>query len=375
MRAACFAAALLLVMLGLSIPVFCEENYEQSVLDSLSEAAEQIEGAEDYELFYGTLEESGEGLIEFLSAEQILERVVGVGKSALGEATSLLVVLLGLVLLCAVCKSIVEAMCSPALVHGAQFVSSAAICSAIVSSQLTSSEMVSDFFERLGNLMGSLIPIGGTVLAMGGNVMTASVATATLYAMLSLTVGICSSSVMPVCFVSGTAAVCSALAGGSMLEGFCAAVKKVYNFVLGLVMSVFVFVLGAQTTIAAAADTAAARSGKFISSVLIPVVGGAIGDTVRTLAGSVSYIKSVVGVGGIVLVAVLTLPVLAKLLLCRLAFLVAGTVSQMLGCERESRLLGELGNIYGFLVGAVSICSVAFAVAIAMFVRCTVAIE
>jgi hypothetical protein len=81
---------------------------------------------------------------------------------------------------------------------------------------------------------------------------------------------------------------------------------------------------------------------------VIPGIGGAVGDTVRTLAGSVSYIKNVVGVGGIALIVVLTLPTLISLLLSRLVLLVTSTVAGMLGCSREGRLLSELGNIYGF---------------------------
>ncbi len=374
MKKALFVTILALLCVLLCIDAFAED-YEKDILGSMSEAAENVEGAENFELFGEDVSQSGDNLLEFLSAERVLDELFGIGKEAASEALSLMLVLLGLVLICAVCKGAFASDRHSALATGAEFVSTAAICAAILRCGLSSAERVADFFERLEGLMASIIPISGAVLAMGGNVMSAGVSTATLYLMMSFTGGVCAASVMPVCFVSGTAAVCSSLSGGAVLDGFCGAVKKIYNFILGLVVSVFVFVLGTQMSIASAADTAAARAGKFVSSVVIPGVGGAIGDTIRTLAGSVAYIKSIVGVGGIVLVALLTLPILANLLLCRLAFLVSSVAAQMLGCDRESRLLCELGNIYGFLVGAVSICSVAFAVAMALFVKCTVAIE
>ena len=138
-------------------------------------------------------------------------------------------------------------------------------------------------------------------------------------------------------------------------------------------MTVLVFVLGAQTTIAVSADTAAARGAKLLTGTVIPVVGGAVGDTLRTVAGSVQYIKSVVGVGGIILALALTLPTLISLLLFRLVFILTSGFADMLGCKTEGRLLSELGNVYGCLVGAVAICSVAFVIALGIFVRCTVA--
>ena len=139
-------------------------------------------------------------------------------------------------------------------------------------------------------------------------------------------------------------------------------------------MTVLVFVLGAQTAIAGAADTAAARGAKLISSTVIPVVGGAVGDTLRTVAGSVSYVKSVVGVGGIVLIILLTLPPIISVLLTRTVFLLTSNLARMLGCGREGRLLDEMGNVYGTLLATVSVCSVALCVGLGIFVRCAVAI-
>ena len=81
------------------------------------------------------------------------------------------------------------------------------------------------------------------------------------------------------------------------------------------------------------------------------------------------------GIGGIVLLAALTLPTLISLLLNRLVLLITGALAHTLGCKREGQLLSEMGNVYGFLLGAVSICSIAFAVALALFVKCAVAIE
>ena len=99
-----------------------------------------------------------------------------------------------------------------------------------------------------------------------------------------------------------------------------------------------------------------------------------MGDTLRVVAGSVEYVKSIVGVGGIMLLAYITLPTLISLLLSRLALLVSATAAQMLGCSRECKLLSELGSVYGFLTGTVAVCASAFAIALGIFVRCTAAV-
>lgn len=320
------------------------------------------------------IEESGQKLMELMKPERIAEEIAGTVGSALPEALSLLAVISGLVIISAVCTHIAEGMTSGSLAAGFGFCSAAAIITAIVSVQYGIIERVGTFFDRLSSLMGSMIPITGVVWAMGGNVGTASVGTAALYALLTATQKLCAETVFPVCYVMGMSAMCAGLSGGGMLAGFTGAVKKTYNFFVAALMTVLVFALGAQTTIAISADTAAARGAKLLSSTVIPVVGGAVGDTLRTVAGSVQYVKSVVGIGGILFVLAVTLPTLISLLLFRLVFLLTGSMAEALGCQRESRLLSELGNVYGCLVGAVAICSVAFAVALGIFVKCAVAV-
>ncbi len=321
------------------------------------------------------IDAAADSLLELLTPSEVLNRLVGISGEAFERAAGLFCMLAATVLLCAVLRALCMSASGETLGKGVSFLCAAIVCGSVSVSTVSALGEVSEYFDKIGALMSGMVPTLGAVWAMGGNIGTASAGSATLYAMLSLVGGICTATVMPVCYISGAAAVCSSLSGGGILDGFCRAVSKIHTALLGILMSVFVFVLGAQTSVTAAADTAALRSGKVLSSIVIPNVGGALGDSLRTLAGSVSYIKNVVGIGGVVLVLTLTLPTAVWLALCRLAFLLASTLAASLGCEREGGLLGELGNIYALLLGAVCICAVSFIIALSLFLKCTVAIE
>ena len=91
---------------------------------------------------------------------------------------------------------------------------------------------------------------------------------------------------------------------------------------------------------------------------LIPVVGGALGDSFRTVASGVSFLKSTVGVGAMLVLFLMLLPVLISLLTTRLSMQISVAVSDLLGCEAESRLLAELLHVWGLLIAVVSLCSV-----------------
>ena len=97
-------------------------------------------------------------------------------------------------------------------------------------------------------------------------------------------------------------------------------------------------------------------------------------DTLRTLSSSVGYLKSICGIGGIMFIILLVLPTLITLLLTRAVFILAVAVADLVGCENESKLLSELGSVYGVLVAVISMCSVMFILALTIFVRCTVAL-
>ena len=358
---------------------FCIGSYAQSteedkVFDSFSEAAEQVTDATGEQMaqdLSGEPEDIAENVLEMLSPQRALSEILGIGYASLSRVVKLLCVLLGVVAISAVCNSVGDAMSG---VSGKfAFLSSAVIITVILGVQMDIILGVADFFDRLGALMGSMIPITGAVWAMGGNVTGAGVGTLTLGAMLIFLERFCRVSVIPVSCICLVAAITTGLSDG-ILEGFSAGVKKIYGFIIGVVMTVLVFCLGAQTSITSAADTLTARGGKALASAVIPGVGGAVGDTLRTVAGSVSYIKSVVGIGGILLIAAVTLPTLIGLLLTRAVILVSSVAADMLGCRREQKMLTELGNVYGLLVGAVSISSVAFVVALGIFIKCTVAV-
>lgn len=375
-RAAVFTVLVCIMTAFFTVYTFADETINDSIMDGLYDAAEKATDGSEEEIsegYSGSIEDLGSFTVDILSPQEAITRLFGFTATALPSALRLLTVLLGLVALSAVCNSLCDSV--GGATEGFGFLSTAVITSAIVGSQMELIFDVESFFERLGALMASMIPITGSVWAMGGNVSTATVGTVTLGVMLGFVERFCAVTVVPICCVCLTAAISSGLSDSGLLEGFSSGVKKVYGFFVGMVMTVFVFCLGTQTTITSAADTVTARGAKTLASTLIPGIGGAVGDTLRTVAGSVGYIKSVVGVGGIILLAVLTLPVLMGLLLARGALLIASTAADMLGCKREHKLLVEMSNVYGLLIGAVSVCAIAFAVALGLFVKCTVAAE
>ena len=94
----------------------------------------------------------------------------------------------------------------------------------------------------------------------------------------------------------------------------------------------------------------------------------------RTVASSVRYLKGVFGVGGIVAVALLTLPVVITLLLTRAVFSICSTFADIIGCDEESKLLASFSNVYGCALAVVAGVGMTFVLALCIFIKTAIAV-
>lgn len=315
-----------------------------------------------------------EGIEKLVSAEYLIDFLSSLFEVELGASLVLLGRLCGLLLISAVFAAFKSSIASATLSNAFGFCTTCAMFGAIVETLNVQMSAVSLFFERLNSLMVGMVPITCSVWAIGGNVSTAANAAGTLYAFLAVSEVICAKGIIPVCSLCTVFAICRGVSPTLRLEGFSSAIRRCYTFLIGLIMTILLAVLSSQSILSSSADTIGARGAKMITATIIPVVGGSVSETLRTLGASVQYIKSVIGVSAIAFIVILLLPTLISLIVRRFVYLIAGSVADLLGCERESRLICEIGNVSGFMIAVVSMCSVMFILGFNIFIRTTVAV-
>lgn len=317
----------------------------------------------------------GQTLESVITPKYIFSVLSGMLDGGISSAATLLLALAGLLILSSLIRAVIDATESGALSGTFRVCSSVAIFAVIIGTETAHLERSVEALGNLNSLMEGMIPISGIIWATGGNIGTASASGATFYAFLAFCERLCVKAVTPVCLLLTATSLCSAISSDIKLGGVSSAVKKTYNFTVSLVMSLLVAILGIQTTLTSASDGLGAKAAKLVSSTFIPVVGGSVGETLRSVAGSVEYVKSVFGISVIIFIIFMIAPTLITVLLTRGVFLIAGGVADMLGCDRESKLLGEMGHIYGCMTGALAMSSVMFILGFAVFVKSTVAIS
>ena len=230
------------------------------------------------------------------------------------------------------------------------------------------------FFERISVFINGMIPVTTSIWALGGNVTTATAGSATLYCFLNVFEKLWSASAIPVGALLIMLGFCDVLCTELKTGRVVGTVKKIYGFFLGLTMTVLLSSLAAQTTLTAAADSVTARAGRLVTNTVIPIVGGNLGEALRTVAGSVVYLKNIFGIGGIIIIAILTLPIALSIILTRLVFSISSAFADIIGCGEESKLLSSFSDAYGSLLAVVVGVGMMFVLAFCIFIKTIVAV-
>ena len=328
----------------------------------------EIEGLLPDGLFSENVEEALSATTELTEWRYLL----GILASALGmgleNTVGLLCVLVGIILLAAVCGHLQEGLGG----SGGNLLSFClrlTVYTAIVMQTVGMLSVVQTYFDRLMALTGGMIPVMGTLYALGGNLGRAAVSSELMLVFLGICQYVSATVTPPLCVVCTSFSLMDALGVRLSLAPLCEQIKKWYASLLGLVMFLLTLAMSTQSVLVGKADTLGMKGIKYAVGNVVPVVGGAIAGTLSAVGTGVEMIRGVCGVAGIILVALLLLPTLLELLLLRATLQLASTVAAMLSCEGEAKLLGSMASLHGYLAAAVSVCSVTFVIALTLLIH------
>ena len=286
----------------------------------------------------------------------------------------LLLLIVGVLIISAVLNTVGGQSESSALKSVMRFCSLGAIFCSVGYIFYSHFSRIEIFFERISVFINGMIPVTTSIWALGGNVTTATAGSATLYCFLNVFEKLWASSAIPVGALLVMLGFCDVLCTELKTGRVVGTVKKIYGFFLGLTMTVLLSSLAAQTTLTAAADSVTARAGRLVTNTVIPIVGGNLGEALRTVAGSVVYLKNIFGVGGIIIIAILTLPIALSIILTRLVFSISSAFADIIGCGEESKLLSSFSDAYGSLLAVVVGVGMMFVLAFCIFIKTIVAV-
>lgn len=279
-------------------------------------------------------------------------------------------ILLSLLILCSLLNSFNSTIKNSALDSVIGLIGNIAIISSIME---LSRDPITKSIALLDNLkvfVNTISPALSAMYAMGGNVNSAIIHNYGLIVFLSILENICIISLELIIGICMALTLSSAFVREGNLLALSNAIKKIFSFILGLIMLTFTTVISTQSLLASKADNLSSKTAKMLVSQVIPIIGGSIGESLRTAGASIEYLRSNIGIILIVVLLLMILPTLINITLYRLAFILANSFAGLIGCNREGSIILEISSLFGYILAVISICGIVLILLLTVFAKC-----
>ena len=376
---------IILVLLAVMLGAFCftlgisaedlPASVESAYAEMLSGLPEAVKSRLPNGIFSETQEEVAGAVNEMLSFSFIFGAISETIGLHIGTAVGLLLRIVGILVLSGLFHALSKALRHDACGRTLAICSSMAIVLLVVGEQNSLFDALRDYFSSLSLLAGSMIPLMVGLYAIGGNLSGAATGSTMMSVFLAVSELIGGKLLIPTVGVCIALAIVPVVTPSLNLRSLLSCIKRCFTFSLGFMMMLLSAVLAMRSGLAAKADSIGARTVKYVASSVIPVVGGSIADSLRTVGAGVEYLRTTLGVAGMILIALLLLPFLVSVLLLRLALILSASAAEVIGCETEARLLRELVGVYGYILAVSAMCAMMFVFALTILVRTASAIR
>lgn len=223
-----------------------------------------------------------------------------------------------------------------------------------------------DTLKNAGFFMLSFLPIFAAVLASSGKPLTAAGFSAVMTVATQFVTAVCSFLLVPLSGMQLSLGLCGCVSGDFKLQSVTGAVKKISNWSLSLITTVFLAVLGIQTAINSPADNLYSKTAKFLLGSAVPYVGNVVSEALNTVRGCVSLLRSTVMIYGVCAVALTVLPVIIELVVWRLVFWVCGSVAEVLSVESAVDLIKSVDTAMSFVLGITLLVLIMFIISLTL---------
>ena len=369
------ALIILILIIIFPLGVSAEDELPEEYKDMVDSIPDDVAQLLPDGIFSSELSEVEGAVNEMSSWDFIWNTVFEMIGLNISDALRIFAVLTGLLLLCSLLSRLHESIKNEKLSTVIPMVGGIIIVSAILLLAKAPLERIETFFADIRLFVNTMSPVICSLYAMGGNVSVAVVQSYGMITFLAIFENVCILALQTIVGICMALAVASSLAPNINLKPLGDTIKRIFTFFVGLLMLIFTTVLSTQTLLASNADSLGAKTAKMFAGQMIPLVGGTVGESLRTAGASIEYLRSTVGVGVIIIFLLLALPTILSIICFRFSFIAASAVSALLGCEREGRLINEMASIYGYVLAIASICVISLLLLLTLFARCSSALS
>ncbi|MEE1317909.1 MAG: hypothetical protein UHD05_00205 [Ruminococcus sp.] len=205
------------------------------------------------------------------------------------------------------------------------------------------------------NIMLAYVPIMAVIMSTSGNAVSSASYSSMMIAAGEGVGQLSSKAIVPFLNMFLGISVTSSVSPDINLSGFTSMISKVIKWLLGFAMAIFTALLSFKQLITTSLDEVATKAVRFTLSSFIPIVGSALSDAYKTVQGSVSLLKSGVGIFVILTIAIVFLPVILQCLMWIVTLWIGKSTAEVLSLSQTAKLLESVTTVFSTLL-AILLC-------------------
>ncbi|MBP3580918.1 MAG: hypothetical protein J6K12_06700 [Clostridia bacterium] len=235
-------------------------------------------------------------------------------------------------------------------------------------------DTVEKCIESVCSYMTAFVPISAALLASSANTAVSASGAVINSFFISTVELICAFLILPsvkaMCSIHAVNTICK----NTNLSGISSLFKSTCLWIIGLAFTIFCGILSLQTLLASSADNLAIKGIKYSAARLIPIAGGMISESMKTVIASMSYIKSVTGIGAIIYIIYTVIIPVCAIIGTKLYFFCLSALAKATHQDKNAQFFDSLQGCINILASLLLGTCVAFIIMLGLFIKVTVSL-
>lgn len=349
-----------ITLFTIPLAAYAEDDVKSEILE---EAASDInvDGNFDFEQMAGRIADG-----ESFNMPDVLRSALGMLFDGLTDNLSLLTKIVALCILAGVISNI-SGIEAGEVSFLACLVIIAGMSVNIVGSILETTTLTID---KLMVFMQSLLPSLSVLIASSGGAV-GTVFSPALFVSMQVIIYICKNWFLPLVLFISVLSVVNSMTARFHVTRLIEMCRQVVKWGMGILMTIYIGMLGLQGFNSAFADGIAGRTVKYAICNFIPLVGGVLAESTEAVLGSVMLIKNAVGLAGVIAIVTLCAAPLVNILVMSIVYKLSASICEPATDKRVVSLLSDLSSCISLSFSILLMVSVMFILSVAMLIMLT----
>ncbi len=226
-----------------------------------------------------------------------------------------------------------------------------------------------EVIKNISVFMRILVPVSLVTLASSGALASATTFEMVFMGVIEITQWLIDKFFIPVILMTAAISLVNNLSENLNAEKLVQFMNKTTKWGIGIVMTLFVGIMGLQGVVAGSADGLTVKVTKFAAANLIPMVGGILSESVETVMNCSVVIKNSVGVLGIIFVILIAAIPILKVTASLIVFRLCAAVVQPISDKKIVKCISELADSVAGILALMVAVAVMFIIIITIIIN------